>query len=334
MNSHKFKLYPQPSIVPGKQIRIPLQDITNAVPKNAPQKISLADENTPTIIDERPKFVPFYHVEYPIGYDEEPSDVTEYEHIIYRSMRQKELEVQQDCVTQAEITPEDRCTLIDMLCRLHYKAQLTTITFYRCIGILDRITSRIEISPDNYLLIGYTSMFIASKYEDVLPLTIKDAIKISGNQFTADDMKDAEIKLCSVIDFDLSFPTPIFFETIFLRLHNSQLTSEFSLLTRYIMELCMITVDFIGVEDSIIAAAAVMAARTIFGFEPWTEKLAGYSQYSFEELCPYVKTIHQMLLHREFFEDSFVKKKYSSSLFKSVANVEVPETLPFPFQYF
>lgn len=318
----------------GKQIRVPLQEIKNAVPVHDQQKISLVNEDIPTIIDERPPFVPFYHVEYPIGYEDDPSDVTEYEHIIYRSQRQKELQVQPALVTQTEITPDDRCALIDSLCRLHYKAQLTTITFYRCVGILDRLTNKIQISPENYLLYGYTSMFIASKYEDVLPLRLKDAVEISGNQFTIDDMKRAEIYLCSVIDFNLTFPTPIFFETIFLRLCGSQLTSEFFLLTRYVMELCMIAIDFIGVHESAIAASAVMAARTLFGLEPWTEELAGYTQYSFQDLCPYVKIIHQMLLHKEVFENSFIKKKYSSSLFKNVANAEIPESLPFPFPYY
>lgn len=335
MNFPQFKsFHTKKPVDSGKQIRVPLQEITNAVPSNSSQKISLTNENIPTIIDERPKFVPFYHVEYPIGYSDDPSDVAEYEHIIYRSMRTKELDVQPVLVTQTEITPDDRCALIDNLCRLHYKTQLTTITFYRCVGILDRITSKIQISPDKYLLYGYTSMFIASKYEDVVPLRLKDAVEISGNQFTIDDMKMAEIYLCSIIDFNFSFPTPIFFETIFLRLCGSQLTSEFFLLTRYIMELCMITVDFIGVHESAIAAAAVMAARTLFGLEPWTEELAGYSQYSFKDLCPHVKTIHQTLLHKENFENSFIKKKYSSSLFKCVANAEIPECLPFPFQYY
>ena len=335
MNFIQFKpVHQKKPVASGKQIRVPFQEILNAVPKSVSQKNSIGNENIPTVIDERPAFIPFHHIEYPIGYEDDPGDVTEYEHIIYRSMRQRDLKVEPALVTQTEITPNDRCILIDNLCRLHYKAQLTTITFYRCVGILDHLTNKILISPYKYLLYGYTAMFIASKYEDVIPLRLKDAVEISGNQFTIDDIKEAEIYLCSVIDFDFTFPTAIFFETIFLRLCGSQLTSEFFLLTRYIMELCMITVDFISVHESAIAAAAVMAARTLFGMESWTEELAGYSQYSFQDLCPYVKKIHQMLLHKENYENSFIKKKYSTSLFKNVANVQVPENLPFPFQYF
>lgn len=320
---------------PAKRTRVPLQEISNAVvkpsrpePQNRQHQVEV-----PTIIDERPPFIPFVHVEYPIRRDDELCDCEEYFNIIYRSMRQKEYNLPQSKVAQTQISGDDRCKLIDSLCRLHYKTQLTTITFYRCVGILDRLTNIVELSTSNYLIFGYAAMFIASKFDDVVPLRMQDAVDISGGQFTIDDLKKAEIYLYNAIDFDLDFPTALFFEMLYLKLEGTQMSQEFFLLTRYIMELCMLIVDFINAPDSFIAAVSVMTARTLFGMEPWTEQLYGFTQYSFENLCPSVKMLHQ-LLYNNFFENSFVKRKYASALFKNVANIPIPPQLPPPFPFY
>ena len=95
----------------------------------------------------------------------------------------------------------------------------------------------------------------------------------------------------------------------------------------------MLIVDFINAPDSFIAAVSVMTARTLFGMEPWTEQLYGFTQYSFENLCPSVKMLHQ-LLYNNCFENSFVKRKYASALFKNVANIPIPPQLPPPFPFY
>ncbi|OHT03066.1 Cyclin, N-terminal domain containing protein [Tritrichomonas foetus] len=320
----------------GKQYRVPLGEISNAVPKYqlqkpAPQQIH--EQFVPMIIDERPKYEPLVHDEFPIGSIDDPQDVAEYEHIIYRSMRERENQpMPESHVIQKEITLKTRGIVVDRLCRLHYKCQLTTITFYRCVGILDRVTNLTPICANNYLIYGFASMLIASKFDDVSPMVLDDIVKISDGAISRDELKKIENMLVNMIDFDLAFPTPLFFLNIFLRISGQNM--EIMLLSRYLMELCMTSGDFLNVKPSAIAASSIMLMRTLIGIEPWPESLAGYTRYSFQDLCGYAKAIHRMLLEPDRVESEFIRRKYSSEPFMCVANINIPRELPIPYPFF
>ena len=316
----------------GKQYRVPLSEIQNDVPKYQTHQSQKPAEHPviPHIIDERPPYEPLIHDEFPIGSLDDPQDVAEYEHIIYRSMREQELHSQ--CSLPSEVSLSDRGILIDHLCRLHYKCQLNTLTFYRCVGILDRLTSVTPVSGYNYYIFGYAAMLVASKFEDVSPLRIEDAITISDVKFSRDDMKKAEIMILNLINFDLTFPTPLFFLNIFLRINGQ--TKEIMLLSRYLCEICMSSEEFFNVKASAIAASAIMMMRTLLNLEPWPNELAGYTRYSFADLCKHVKSIHRMLLEPNRPQTAFMRKKYSSEPFCRVAKIPIPLELPIPYPYY
>ena len=314
-----------------KQQRIPLQTISNAVPvPPAPEQFYPAPI-PPSVPVQEPHEV-FMHAEFPIGSPYDAQDVCEYEHIIYRSMRERETHFPPVVVQQTEVTARHRAYLINWMCRLHYKAQIATEGFYRAVGIVDRAMTQTVMSPNRLAIIGTAAMLIASKIEDVQALSVCDACMIADNMFSPEELKKMEGQLINLIGFDTEFPTPLFFLTIFLKLNGR--TQEIMLLARYICELCMISPEFIGVKASAVAAASLMMTRTLIQIEPWTEQLAAYTQYGFEDLCRYCKVIHQMLLDTSCEETSFIRRKYQSEPFCNVASVPVPKELPLPFPYF
>jgi hypothetical protein len=103
------------------------------------------------------------------------------------------------------------------------------------------------------------------------------------------------------------------------------------LLARYIAELCLSSSQFLRVKPSAIASTAVLMTRTLAGLEPWTEELALYTQFSFDELSGYYRTVHTLLLIPDREESAFIRRKYASDPFCHVANVPVPPEIPFPF---
>jgi hypothetical protein len=291
-----------PSLKPE---RVPLGLISNSVPasrrRHAPDPV-------------RPVFV---HVEFDIGLASDPQDVTEYEHIIYRAMRQRETLFPKAQVQQTEVTSHDRDCLVDWMCRLHYKAQITTESLFRAVGILDRGMALTRMSQNRLHLIGAAAMLIASKIEDTVAMSVDDAVAIGQKEYSPQDLRKMEIQLVNLINFDVEFPTILFFLTIFLRLNGQ--TQEFMLLARYISELCLASSDFLGVKPSAIAATALVVARTLAGMEPWTEQLAMYTQFSFEEVRGYCKTVHGLLQTPEREESAFIRRKYASDPFCNVA---------------
>ncbi len=57
-------------------------------------------------------------------------------------------------------------------------------------------------------LTGMVSMFVASKYEDVFPLTMKKLVtKIGHNKFTMKQIVEKELEILQAVSFDVGFPT-------------------------------------------------------------------------------------------------------------------------------
>lgn len=313
--------------------RIPLSVVSNG---NIQQRDLNQVQNQKTsipVFQDREEVPCFEHVEFPIGYPYDPQNVSEYVHIIYRSMRLREEFHPQFNVVQREITSHDRSDAVHWLCETHYKCQLTTETLHRSIGILDRIIAATSIPLSQLHLICCGAIMIASKIEDMEPIKIKDILKITGKKFEPKELKDIEINIYNIIGYETEFPTPLFFLNILLRL-NGQMTKPVMLFARYVIEVCFTSEHFMNVKPSALASTALMITRTFAGVEPWTETLSLYTQYSFEDLCRHCKVAHKLLLKVGADDNNFIRRKYSIDEFENVSDTIIPKELPFPFTYY
>lgn len=315
--------------------RIPLSKITNGVIDDSSQVKMFIPENPEKVNP----FNSFIHAEIPIGDPNDVQDITEYEHIIYRTMKNDETSYNFDCpgINQTEITAFDRAFLVNWLSRVNYKCQLKTNTLYIAIGIIDRVIATINIPKSSLCLLGAVATLIASKVEDVHPVTIPTLLLLGEGQFRKSDIIESEMQISSLINYDFSFPTALSFLIQFMRLPSQPRNSECMILGRYLCELCMTASEFYEPEivlPSAIAASCIMMTRILGGVDPWNEELASYTQYSFEDLACYCIIIHKILLNKDRPQSQFITKKYSSSLFLQVATIVVPPTLPEYFNRF
>jgi len=291
-----------------------------------PSRLRSARRSAPCIVSPPPRVERFAHKEVPIGDPDDPQDVAEFEHIIYRSLRERESAMAPLQFRQDSITLKDRNMLIDAMDRFHYKLSLTTNALYRFIGILDRFCSVSSVPKHRLHLYGCAALFLASKIEDVMPAQSDDLIELSQNQFTQRELFAAEIEIINAIQFDTTFATPLFYLTHITRIHSQ--TKESLLLARYILELCQTHEKLFGVPPALIASVAVMVTRILIGIERWPRELAEYSMHSVRDLDPLAAIVHSMLLNPDREESRFIQRKYESDLFLRVALVEVPEEFP------
>ena len=265
----------------------------------------------------------FKHKEVPIGSIEDPQDVAEFEHIIYRTLRAEEIAMKPLEFIQKDITLRDRNMIIDAVCRYHYKLGLMTNTFYRFIGILDRYLSVAQVPKNKLKLYACAAFLIASKIEDIYPAQSSDLISLSERAFTRRELFAAEIQIANSIEFSTTFATPLFYLTIFMRINGQ--TKESMLLARYIMEICQSNEKFFGVQPAIVASVSVMVTRILTGESQWWPKaLAEYTVLTEEQLMPYAKIIRAMLVQEDREETKFMRRKYCSDLFLKVGCVKVP----------
>ncbi|EAY00902.1 Cyclin, N-terminal domain containing protein [Trichomonas vaginalis G3] len=261
-----------------------------------------------------------------IGDPLDPMDVAEYEHFIYRTMRQRELTEEPLVFNQQEITLKDRNLLIDALCRFHYKLGLTTNTFYRFIGIFDRFLSKESIPKSKLKVYGCAAFLIASKIEDIYPSQSTDLIKLSERAFTQRELFAAEIQVINTIGFNTTFATPLFFLTHFMQIQDE--TKEDLLLARYILEIMQTQSQFFGMKPSMMASIAVMFTHYLRGVTLWSNTFSGYTQYTLEDMDASAKCIREMLTEEDREETRFMRRKYGSDLFMGVARVHIPSHFP------
>ena len=177
--------------------RVPFTEIINGVQQSSrkehPQKDSL--EQAPQI-PQLESYLPFLHLEVPIGDPEDVQDVAEYEHIVYRFLRNEEthFRFEPSGVIQTDINSSDRGKLIDWLSRVNYKCQLKTNTLYLAIGIIDRVIAATAIKKSSLKLLGAVATLLASKIEDVHYVKIDNLVLLGDHEYTKEDMDEFLIK--------------------------------------------------------------------------------------------------------------------------------------------
>jgi hypothetical protein len=160
---------------------------------------------------------------------------------------------------QNELTWTMRTTLVDWLIEVHDHFQLLPETLYLAINILDRFLSVSSVSLAEFQLVGITTLFIASKYEEVVCPSVNSLIHLAFNSCTKIDMFATERNVLQVLKFDLRYPNPMNFLRRISKAEDYKLVS----LTKYLMEVTLLDESFISIAPSKIAAGGAYLARKI-----------------------------------------------------------------------
>ncbi|KAJ3103812.1 G2/mitotic-specific cyclin [Phlyctochytrium planicorne] len=244
----------------------------------------------------------------------DPMMVSEYVVEIFNYMRELEMATMPNpnyMESQKELQWKMRAILVDWLVEVHHKFRLLPETLYMTINIIDRFLSLRVVSLVKLQLVGVTAMFIASKYEEVVPPSVKNFIYMADNGYTDEEILKAERYVLAVLDFNLQYPSPMSF------LRRCSKAEQYDIQTRtlakYLMEISLIDHRFLDVPPSRVAGAGLFLARKMLRRGPWDKNLVHYSGYTEEELIPCVELMLDYLERPVKYEA--LHKKYSSKKF-------------------
>ncbi len=108
--------------------------------------------------------------------------VQEYIDDIEQNMQMHECETKPDpfyMKRQSQVNENIRAVLIDWLIDVHAKFKLLSETLFITVNLIDRVLSVCNIDKDTVQLLGISALFIAAKYEEIYPPTVKDFIYIA-----------------------------------------------------------------------------------------------------------------------------------------------------------
>ncbi|KAJ3197502.1 G2/mitotic-specific cyclin [Irineochytrium annulatum] len=210
-----------------------------------------------------------------------------------------------------------RTVLVDWLIDLHSKFRLLPETLYMAVNLIDRFLSLRVVSTQKLQLVGVTALLIASKYEEIQPVSLKSMIYATDESYTEEQLMRAERYVLSVMDFNLRYPSPMSF------LRRCSKADQYDIRTRtlakYFMEISLVDHRFLSISPSLIAGAGLFLARDMLGSGEWDRNLVHYSGYSKEEVEPCVNMMMEFL-EAEHQQDALFRK-YSSKRFMKVATV-------------
>ncbi|XP_034379115.1 G2/mitotic-specific cyclin-B1 [Arvicanthis niloticus] len=245
----------------------------------------------------------------------DPNLCSEYVKDIYAYLRQLEEEqsVRPKYLLGREVTGNMRAILIDWLIQVQMKFKLLQETMYMTVSIIDRFMQNSCVPKKMLQLVGVTAMFIASKYEEMYPPEIGDFAFVTNNTYTKHQIRQMEMKILRVLNFNLGRPLPLHF----LRRASKigEVDVEQHTLAKYLMELSMLDYDMVHFAPSQIAAGAFCLALKILDNGEWTPTLQHYLSYTEESLLPVMQHLAKniVMVNRGLTKHMTVKNKYATS---------------------
>ena len=145
----------------------------------------------------------------------------DYSNSIIESLLQDE-QVNENYLNTHKITERMRTRMVDWMIEVLTNYHCDESTYFESINLMDRYFKQCEIKnqilqPAELHLIGVTSMFIASKYQDIYPLRLKIVQdKIAHNKLTCQEIKDKEDEIMRYLNYNIGLPTMWDFINVFM----------------------------------------------------------------------------------------------------------------------
>lgn len=122
-----------------------------------------------------------------------PQMVCEYVNDIYQYLLTLEIymPIEVDFLAnQVDVTPKMRSVLLDWINEVHNQFSLEIETYHMTVSMIDRYLSKVKTTPRRFLqLVGVTCLFMASKYEELMPPEISDFVYVTGELVRKIDLK-------------------------------------------------------------------------------------------------------------------------------------------------
>ncbi|GJJ10520.1 hypothetical protein Clacol_004746 [Clathrus columnatus] len=217
---------------------------------------------------------------------------------------------------QKELCWKHRGVLMDYLIGIHFRFKLTPETLYLMTNIIDRFLSVRVVSLSKLHLVGMASLFIASKFEDIMSPSVSNLALISNGEVKEDELLKAERYILKTLNWGVSlFPQPM---NWLRRVSKADgYNQDVRAVAKYFLEIHVVERKLVGVKPSLLAAASIWLGRLILGVFGWTPNLAHYSGYSEKKIIPIANIMLSYCLRPEKHEN-FVRK-YSTKKYSKVA---------------
>ncbi|CEF63859.1 Cyclin, N-terminal domain and Cyclin-like domain-containing protein [Strongyloides ratti] len=186
--------------------------------------------------------------------------------------------------------------------------------------VKDVFRSRI-ISSNDATIVGVTCCFIASKFEDVLALTLNNCMRFSNEEFSKQDVCEVELQILTIIGFRITRSHSIEIARTLLNIQHTK--NSIKQICDIICICCTLSSTISSEKPSSIASCAILMSHKIENEEPDPELLKWLSYISKNEDRALISIISE---HMKTTVANLYQKYYCfRNLINQVANNEIFE---------
>ena len=219
-----------------------------------------------------------HHVPFPDLNDPDTFDVTlcpEYQPEIFRHLRVLEAKfapMENFMAYQPNLNWKHRTIVLNWLVYAHDKLKMLPETLYLTVNLFDRLLSTVEVTKQKLYLVAGTSLFIASKFEEINQASAKDIKTLLNDEFENEHIYLAETFILQSLNFDIGFPGPMSFLRKISKADNYQFDKR--TLAKYLLETTIMDPKMVAAKPSWLAAGAYYLSMVIL------ENLEDYNKYN------------------------------------------------------
>merc|ERR1712129_567783 len=185
--------------------------------------------------------------------------------VLENMLNEESLVTKQDYCSkvQSQIAPNMRKAVTDWMLEVCEDQQCQPEVFFLSVNYLDRFLSTVNIKKNQFQLCASVCILLASKFSQVVPITTEKLVIYTDNSVTVEELRQWEIKILNVLQWELSSVTAHSFLEHFipgLSLSSKVNISKVRRHAETIAAMAATEYQFILAKQSVIAAAALAAA--------------------------------------------------------------------------
>lgn len=201
---------------------------------------------------------------------------------------------------------KNRQKLVEWLITVHHKLHLADETLYLTINIIDRMFVLRDIPSEKLPLLTVSSLFVASKYEEVTPPSLQTFVTLLNDQ--SENVLLAEKYLLCVLDYKLDYPQPLNFVRKCNKADNYN--AYVRKVAKVLLEWSLVSPEITSLSGSVKACAAYLLARHVCGI---TENEQVFWYYCDEQKEKVYDCVRLYVDHLQAGMGDSMKRKYRSS---------------------
>jgi len=140
-------------------------------------------------------------------------------------------------LTQLEITPSMRFSLLDWLVTVTRTLDFSLETWCLAVNYLDRFLCSQLIAKDCLQLVGLTALWLGAKQEELLPPSLEQLVALTADTYTTLNFQHMELLILAKLQFRLAAPTAAYHLHHLIAVEGEEDWSED--LARHLVEIVM-----------------------------------------------------------------------------------------------